>query len=255
MITDQIVHHDREQATLRTRSGLSTIELLVSIAIVAVLMSLLLPAVMQTRNRARQMQCLNNLRQIGIAQGQDPPKGVFAPILDRIEQPRATKETPIALFRCPMDTGDSHVTREGCDETPARSNFAVVLGAGEGKTGIYWIYKPRPPGWFPAPLLNGTPDNGITDGLSNTLEMGEQDSQPNDPNAAWYYLQGALCDRPPNFRNADGTKPVDVFRSLHTGGVNFLLADGSARFIADSIELSVYQSLSTPAGGEVVGDF
>lgn len=39
-------------------------------------------------------------------------------------------------------------------------------------------------------------------------------------------------------------------RSLHPGGVNTALADGSVRFITDSIELSTWHALSTRAGGE-----
>jgi len=44
-------------------------------------------------------------------------------------------------------------------------------------------------------------------------------------------------------------------RSRHTGGVNVLLADGSVRFIQDSISLQTWRALGTRAGGEVVGDY
>ena len=44
-------------------------------------------------------------------------------------------------------------------------------------------------------------------------------------------------------------------RSLHSGGVNCLLADGSARFVANSINLGVWRSLATIAGHETVGGF
>lgn len=44
--------------------------------------------------------------------------------------------------------------------------------------------------------------------------------------------------------------------SFHTGGAQFTLGDGSVRFISDSISLSLFISLATPAGGEVInGDF
>jgi prepilin-type N-terminal cleavage/methylation domain-containing protein/prepilin-type processing-associated H-X9-DG protein len=42
------------------------------------------------------------------------------------------------------------------------------------------------------------------------------------------------------------------FRSLHPGGLNFAMADGSVRFIKSSINLFTYRALATRAGGEVV---
>ncbi|MBM3993769.1 MAG: DUF1559 domain-containing protein [Planctomycetes bacterium] len=44
-------------------------------------------------------------------------------------------------------------------------------------------------------------------------------------------------------------------RSYHSGCVNVLLMDGSARTVAESISLSVWRALGTRAGGEAVGDF
>lgn len=40
-------------------------------------------------------------------------------------------------------------------------------------------------------------------------------------------------------------------RSQHAGGVNAVMADGSGRFMADSIDLRVWRALGTRAGGEV----
>jgi len=42
------------------------------------------------------------------------------------------------------------------------------------------------------------------------------------------------------------------FRSNHSGGANFLMGDGSVRFLKDSINLAVFRGLSTRAGGEVI---
>jgi prepilin-type processing-associated H-X9-DG protein len=44
-------------------------------------------------------------------------------------------------------------------------------------------------------------------------------------------------------------------RSLHSGGVNLALCDGSVRFVANSIELTVWRGLATRAGGEALPDF
>jgi prepilin-type N-terminal cleavage/methylation domain-containing protein len=63
---------------------------------------------------------------------------------------------------------------------------------------------------------------------------------------------------PPNSRTPDVfMHGVGFFaaRSFHGGGVHGALADGSVRWIADNIDLTVYRALHTRNGGETVGDF
>lgn len=43
-----------------------------------------------------------------------------------------------------------------------------------------------------------------------------------------------------------------VARSRHSGGVNFAFADGSIKFLTDSIELPVYHGLGSRNGEESV---
>lgn len=51
-----------------------------------------------------------------------------------------------------------------------------------------------------------------------------------------------------------GGNGLHTARSFHPGGVNVACADGSIRFVSDSIDLSVWRALSTRAGGESLGD-
>ncbi len=44
-------------------------------------------------------------------------------------------------------------------------------------------------------------------------------------------------------------------RSYHTGGANVLFMDGAVRFISSSIDQTLWRSLGTRAGNEVVGEF
>ena len=41
-------------------------------------------------------------------------------------------------------------------------------------------------------------------------------------------------------------------RSRHAGGVNAAMCDGSVRFFKNSVNLNVWQAVSTTKGGEVV---
>jgi prepilin-type N-terminal cleavage/methylation domain-containing protein/prepilin-type processing-associated H-X9-DG protein len=96
----------------------------------------------------------------------------------------------------------------------------------------------------------------ITDGTSNTLMIGEDVPSENIHSAA-FYANGdyASTHAPLNFfpyPSDPGNWPrVISFRSRHPGGASFCLADGSVRFIPDTVDRLTYQRLSTRAGKEV----
>ena len=111
----------------------------------------------------------------------------------------------------------------------------------------------------------------MTDGLTNTIFFGEvrpacsQHAQngwslSNDGNGYCTTLipinydtckdnAQDPCRRPCTWNTEVG------FKSAHVGGTQFLLGDGSVRFISESINYQTYQNLGAKSDGNVVGDF
>jgi prepilin-type N-terminal cleavage/methylation domain-containing protein/prepilin-type processing-associated H-X9-DG protein len=99
----------------------------------------------------------------------------------------------------------------------------------------------------------------VTDGTSNTFMLGEDVPALNDW-CSWPYANNAYgtCAIPPNVKRPEGGsydandwQNTWSFRSRHSGGLNFALADGSVHFLANSIDLTLYRALATVSGGEV----
>ncbi|GAA4431419.1 DUF1559 domain-containing protein [Bremerella cremea] len=64
----------------------------------------------------------------------------------------------------------------------------------------------------------------------------------------------------PNSKNPDCHNGYHNFaitsaRSQHPGGVQVAMADGSARFASETIDLTIWRAIATRGGGEVVGSF
>jgi hypothetical protein len=237
---------DREGAILTHREAIPT---LTSPAVPAALLALLLPAYETSREAAQRLRCANNLQQIALAfhnyhaaNNAFPRPAIMSEkgaallswrvaILPYIEQQELynkfkqdepwdsphnkalLKEMP-PTFVCPSQTRVE----------PFTTTYRVFVGNGA--------------------LFEKNKDIGVaavTDGTANTIMVVEAkepipwtkpDDLSFDPVAA-PSLQGA--------------------GSLHRGGFNASLANGSVRFIKSTIDLNVFRALITRAAGEVIG--
>jgi prepilin-type processing-associated H-X9-DG protein len=130
----------------------------------------------------------------------------------------------------------------------------------------------------------------VTDGLSNTLMVGERPPST-DMIFGWWFAGAGYDDSGTAdvvlgghdlmlYKNVGGfkgqyncthfdaasklgLKPGDVnepcdrshFWSMHSGGANFLLGDGSVRFLNYGIDDTTFQALCTRNGSEVIGAY
>jgi len=101
----------------------------------------------------------------------------------------------------------------------------------------------------------------VSDGLSNTLMVGEMSWANANCYRQWTRgWDGNAMGGTKNIVNAINSVPYngsnnfnDVsFGSPHSGGTNFLLCDGSIRFIDQNITMSVYTAAASRNGGEAI---
>ncbi len=71
------------------------------------------------------------------------------------------------------------------------------------------------------------------------------------PNWKWPSAGGNCCPGGAH----DWTPGIMPPRSMHTGGVNAVMGDGSVKFLRDSIDLVTFQRLGNARDGQVLGDF
>jgi len=93
-----------------------------------------------------------------------------------------------------------------------------------------------PVGWWPS---NARATIGSTLAPLNEMTTCEESTRISNP----------TCTSPDNFNYSWG------FKSLHDGGGHFCMADGSVRFVSQSISSATYQALGGRADGKTLGEF
>lgn len=197
----------------------------------------------------------------------------------------ASSQTHIPVFRCPSDNSLNLVdNRSDGGLTRAVTSYKACAGAN-------WAWGIYPSTAFYNNTLWGVTNNGldygngimcrnwgtthstrirdVVDGTSTTFAVGE--AIPAYSQWNWWWLNNATTATTSIPLNAKPVCPQSVgltkdaglracnydwpnnysFASMHVGGAHFMMCDGSARFISDNIDYTMYRNISTINNGEI----
>jgi prepilin-type processing-associated H-X9-DG protein len=186
----------------------------------------------------------------------------------------------VPTFRCPSDNGAKSMTVSG-GGTFFLGNYLPFFPG----TSLGTIMSPGATTKTALGVNYGARVADVVDGMSNTAFFAEYlrglgasndfrghvwGDQPgygfifaalspnttaNDLLYPGYCVNEPTLNRPCAAGNGSSTDTA-ASRSLHPGGVNVLLGDGSVRFVSNNVNLTqAWQPLATIAGGEILADF
>jgi prepilin-type processing-associated H-X9-DG protein len=224
----------------------------------------------------RRLQCLSNIRQMGLGiagyqvqTGYYPPGTIpnpdfpierrlgwgvtILPYIDQVEYLNERGKSPDEAARLAWDDPvfagliDDRPGITRCPEslTVPPSGFLAIAGLGTDAPSLPTNH--RRAGIFGDDRKVCPAD--VKDGTSVTMMLTESDSLTGP-----WFAGGRRTVRGLDPFHQPYIGPARQFGGNHSGGANVLFADGSAKFVRDSVDPKVFEAMSTIAGGEKVSD-
>lgn len=192
-------------------------------------------------------------------------------LLGGSQQPFNLAQYRIPSFMCPSDAktpswvwtraqGRANSPTGGFTTTFSRSDTASFLAV--GRTNYLGCFgRPDAFGGLREGIFRNrstTRFSEVTDGLSNTLAVGEahggifeDDGRP----ATWLWISAPPLIASDTAERMPGTNHRNAFGSFHPGIVQFAVGDGSVRGISRSIDVPTWLTINGMKDGEVAGDY
>jgi prepilin-type N-terminal cleavage/methylation domain-containing protein len=275
-----------------SRKGMSLLEVLIVVAIIAVLIGLLLPAIQKIRGAAVKTQSRNNVRQIVLAThnfasargrlpslDSEPPgrfmgDSLFESLLPHLEQDsiyRAQKTDPAFRAACPLFRSPADPSLLGNEDFAQTCSYPANAFAFQNLS---------------------TLEGSFPDGTSGTIAFAERFSRCATSGVAFNLTMPSVGFRRASFADGGpacgGLNQGDVYpvttgattqpsvpgvtfqtnplpwvekcdptlpQTPHADGMIVALVDGSLRTVSPSIHPTVFWAAVTPAGGEINSDW
>ncbi|MGQ9504000.1 MAG: DUF1559 domain-containing protein [Thermogutta sp.] len=212
------------------------------------------------------------------------------PCTNPTNQPVVTTSIPALI--CPSDANDARTFTRATGQNYAKGNYVANCSARRYMSDVDGYTDLGRRGVFNTWVQWGAKVESILDGTSNTVAISEICTSPNagDARGAWGHVSGVAfgggvnislpngsltpnanalddnyrdliegyCNAPGDDRRLRCATPGNAWdariaaRSYHPGGVNAGMADGSVRFVTESIEVATWGALLSSRANDVV---
>lgn len=212
------------------------------------------------------------------------------PCTDPVNQ--VVVKTLIPALMCPSDASDNRIFIRATGQEFAKGNYVANCSARRYMSDVDGYTDMARRGVFNTWVQWGAKVESILDGTSNTVAISEVCTSPNtgDARGAWGHVSGVAfgggvnsslpngslipnsnalddnyrdliegyCSAPSNDRRLRCATPGNAWdariaaRSYHPGGVNVGMADGSVKFVQESIDVATWGALLSSRGNEAV---
>ncbi|MBS0265270.1 MAG: DUF1559 domain-containing protein [Planctomycetes bacterium] len=210
---------------------------------------------------------LPEIDQAGLQRAFDFGQAIEAPTNDSV------RVQPLPVYLCPSDVAQPTwpaVTRNAAGQPTG----TICNVSSASYVGVFGVSEPGIDGEGVFFRNSNIAERDIRDGASNTFLVGERTHRYCE--ATWVgAVTGAKLLPPPGSpaspeiqiaagmvlghtqEGAPNAPDIECnnFSSQHLGGAQFVFADGHVQFVSKNINRTIYQALSTRAGGETIGDY